>query len=39
VASFPAEDALSLRLDEHVPLAVDVGQLHFFDEETGAPLR
>jgi multiple sugar transport system ATP-binding protein len=39
VASFTAEEAVSLRLDEKVPVAVDVGQLHFFDEETGAPLR
>ena len=39
VASFSASEALSLRLDEQVPVAVDVGKLHFFDEETGAPLR
>jgi multiple sugar transport system ATP-binding protein len=39
VASLPAEGALSLRLDEHIPVAVDVAHLHFFDEETGAPLR
>ena len=39
VASFTAEEAVSLRLDEEVPVAVEVGQLHFFDEETGAPLR
>jgi multiple sugar transport system ATP-binding protein len=39
VASFTAAEALSLRLDERLSIAVDVGQLHFFDEETGAPLR
>jgi multiple sugar transport system ATP-binding protein len=39
VASFTAAEALSLRLDEQIPVAVDVAKLHFFDEETGAPLR
>jgi multiple sugar transport system ATP-binding protein len=39
VASFTAEEALGLRLDEQIPVAVDVAKLHFFDEETGAPLR
>jgi multiple sugar transport system ATP-binding protein len=39
VASFTASEALSLRLDEQIPVAVDVARLHFFDEETGAPLR
>ena len=39
VASFTASEALSLRLDEQIPVAVDVAKLHFFDEETGAPLR
>jgi hypothetical protein len=34
-----ARAALDLRLDEEVPVAVDVGGLHFFDEATGAPLR
>jgi multiple sugar transport system ATP-binding protein len=39
VASFTAAEALSLRLDEQIQVAVDVAKLHFFDEETGAPLR
>jgi multiple sugar transport system ATP-binding protein len=39
VASFTAQEALGLRLDERIPVAVDVAKLHFFDEETGAPLR
>jgi multiple sugar transport system ATP-binding protein len=39
VASFTAREALALRMDEEIPVAVDVAQLHFFDEETGAPLR
>jgi multiple sugar transport system ATP-binding protein len=39
VASFAAAEALSLRLDEQISVAVDVAKLHFFDEETGAPLR
>jgi multiple sugar transport system ATP-binding protein len=37
VASFPAH--VQLKLGEQVRVAVDVGQLHFFDRETGAPLR
>ncbi|MEX2646483.1 MAG: sn-glycerol-3-phosphate ABC transporter ATP-binding protein UgpC [Gaiellaceae bacterium] len=28
-----------LELGDRVPVAVDVGKLHFFDRETGAPLR
>jgi multiple sugar transport system ATP-binding protein len=39
VASFTAREALALRMDEEIPVAVDVARLHFFDEETGAPLR
>ncbi|MDQ3822537.1 MAG: sn-glycerol-3-phosphate ABC transporter ATP-binding protein UgpC [Actinomycetota bacterium] len=39
VASFAAHEVLGLRLDERVPVAVDVAKLHFFDAETGAPLR
>ena len=39
VASFTAREALALRRDEEIPVAVDVARLHFFDEETGAPLR
>jgi len=37
VAQFPAHTAV--RLMETVPIAVDVAKLHFFDAESGAPLR
>jgi len=37
VAEFPAHTVL--RLTEQVPVAVDVAQVHFFDGETGEPLR
>jgi len=37
VAEFPAHTML--RLTEHVPVAVDVARMHFFDGETGEPLR
>jgi multiple sugar transport system ATP-binding protein len=37
VAEFPAHTFL--RLTEQVPVAVDVARMHFFDGETGAPLR
>jgi multiple sugar transport system ATP-binding protein len=37
VASFPPH--VVLKLGEEVRVAVDVGQLHFFDRDTGAPLR
>ena len=37
VASFPPH--IHLRVDQDVPIAVDVASLHFFDPETGAPLR
>jgi multiple sugar transport system ATP-binding protein len=37
VAAFPPD--VRLTLGERVPLAVDVDKLHFFDRETGAPLR
>jgi multiple sugar transport system ATP-binding protein len=39
VAALPARDALGLRLDEEMPVAVDTAALHFFDAKTGAPLR
>ena len=39
VATFSARDALGLRVDEDVPIAVDVAHVHLFDAETGAPLR
>ncbi|HSP73760.1 MAG TPA: sn-glycerol-3-phosphate ABC transporter ATP-binding protein UgpC [Gaiellaceae bacterium] len=37
VAQFPAH--VQLRLTEQVPVAVDTAKLHFFDPETGDPLR
>jgi multiple sugar transport system ATP-binding protein len=37
VAQFPAH--VMLRLTERVPVAVDVARMHFFDAETGEPLR
>jgi multiple sugar transport system ATP-binding protein len=37
VAEFPAHT--TLRLTEHVPVAVDVARMHFFDGDTGDPLR
>ncbi len=39
VATFAARDALGLRVEEDVPLGVDVAQVHVFDAEGGAPLR
>jgi multiple sugar transport system ATP-binding protein len=37
VASYPPH--VQLRITDEVPVAVDSRALHFFDEETGAPLR
>ena len=37
VAQFPAH--VVLKLQSQVPVAVDVGRLHFFDGDTGEPLR
>ena len=37
VAQYPAH--VTLRISEHVPVAVDVARMHFFDGETGEPLR
>ncbi|HXR11226.1 MAG TPA: sn-glycerol-3-phosphate ABC transporter ATP-binding protein UgpC [Gaiellaceae bacterium] len=37
VAEFPAH--VTLRITEDVPVAVDVARMHFFDGETGEPLR
>jgi len=37
VAQFPAHTPV--RLSEQVPVAVDVARMHFFDGETGEPLR
>jgi multiple sugar transport system ATP-binding protein len=39
VASLAARDALGLKVEDQVPLAVDVAQVHVFDAENGAPLR
>jgi multiple sugar transport system ATP-binding protein len=39
VAAFTPREALGLKLDDDVPLAVNVAQVHLFDAETGAPLR
>jgi multiple sugar transport system ATP-binding protein len=39
VAAFSAREALGLRVEDEVPLGVDVAQAHVFDAETGAPLR
>jgi ABC-type sugar transport system ATPase subunit len=39
VATFPAREAVALRMGEDVPVGVDVSQVHLFDSETGAPLR
>jgi multiple sugar transport system ATP-binding protein len=37
VAEFPAHTVL--RLTDQIPVAVDVARMHFFDGETGEPLR
>jgi hypothetical protein len=37
VAQYPAH--VTLRLSEHVPVGIDVARMHFFDSETGEPLR
>ena len=39
VAAFSARDAAQLRLHDDIPIAVDVGNVHIFDAESGAPLR
>ncbi|MDQ3875170.1 MAG: sn-glycerol-3-phosphate ABC transporter ATP-binding protein UgpC [Actinomycetota bacterium] len=39
VASLPARDCLGLRVEDDVPVAVDVAQAHLFEPESGAPLR
>jgi len=38
VASFDAREALDLKLDTDVPIAVDSARVHLFDAESGAPL-
>jgi multiple sugar transport system ATP-binding protein len=37
VAQFPAH--VTLQIAEQVPVAVDVARMHFFDSDTGEPLR
>ena len=37
VAQFPAH--VLLRLKDEMPIAVDVARMHFFDAESGEPLR
>jgi multiple sugar transport system ATP-binding protein len=37
VAQYPAH--VMLRITEHVQVAVDVARMHFFDSDTGDPLR
>jgi multiple sugar transport system ATP-binding protein len=39
VASFSARAALGLRLEEEMPVAVDVAHVHLFDPASGEPLR
>ena len=39
VASFAARDALGLRIEDDVPIAVDVAHAHLFDADAGEPLR
>ena len=39
VAKFSARDALGMTLHDHIPIAVDVSNVHVFDAESGAPLR
>jgi multiple sugar transport system ATP-binding protein len=39
VASFAARDALALRIEDEIPLGVDVAHVHVFDPESGEPLR
>ena len=39
VASFSAAEAATLRLEDDVPVAIDVAKAHLFDSDTGEPLR
>ena len=39
VASFSAAEAAALRLEDEVPVAIDVAKVHLFDSDTGEPLR
>jgi hypothetical protein len=37
IASFPPH--IQLTIDTEVPVAIETNKLHFFDEESGEPLR
>jgi multiple sugar transport system ATP-binding protein len=39
VAALPAADALELKIEDQIRVAVDVGKVHLFDAESGEPLR
>ncbi len=39
VASMVARDAMDLKLDDEIAMAVDVANVHLFDADSGAPLR
>jgi multiple sugar transport system ATP-binding protein len=39
VASFPAAQALGLKLEQDVAIAINTANAHVFDRETGEPLR
>jgi multiple sugar transport system ATP-binding protein len=39
VASFPAREATGLQIGADLPVAVDVANVHLFDDESGEPLR
>jgi multiple sugar transport system ATP-binding protein len=39
VASFPAREATGLKIGADLPVAVDVANVHLFDNESGEPLR
>jgi multiple sugar transport system ATP-binding protein len=39
VAAFTPREAMGMKLDESIPVAIDVAHVHLFDRDTGAPLR
>jgi multiple sugar transport system ATP-binding protein len=39
VAALPASDAFALKIEDEIPVAVDVAKVHLFDAESGEPLR
>lgn len=39
VASLQPQDASGLRIEDDIPVAVNVAAMHFFDADTGEPLR